>query len=310
VSETERGVELGLRLTGLALAAPLRPVLGATLALAAGLSSAAIRFKQQQRRGLDYGLRDALGMFCFVAYSVSGVASICFETEQLERVVSRLAPFGYFPAQEFPCIVLDLLRALLCVNQNRAECMEMMADVEARIEGPKLRSLLGDARYRAVCAGGLYMQGVMLSHAAGEAALERALRMDALDVRMFAMAADNVRLLFHSLRREVERARHYLARTEVFAVQGSTTWQAEMFLPALLVNGYMLCEDAVSVRRVWEQLTRRTGDAPELALYADAAHACYLVVGGVILLVDSRVHGRLTADTLAAVARLLREVST
>ena len=49
-------------------------------------------------------------------------------------------------------------------------------------------------------------------------------------IKLYAIAADQLRLLYHALRGESEQVQYYRDRVELFAVQGSTTWQAENLL--------------------------------------------------------------------------------
>jgi tetratricopeptide (TPR) repeat protein len=96
------------------------------------------------------------------------------------------------------------------------------------------------------------------------------------------VVADQIRMLYHAFRGESEEVQRYRERVELFAVQGSTTWQVEMFWPAILVAADVLTGDAIAARRTAEQLARRAKDVPVLQKYADTAHAGYLLLRGEI----------------------------
>jgi tetratricopeptide (TPR) repeat protein len=69
-------------------------------------------------------------------------------------------------------------------------------------------------------------------------------------------------------------------RVELFAVQGSSTWQVELFLPVLLLGSDVQVRDTIATRRTWEQLARRAESLPALEKYAEAAQAAYLALRG------------------------------
>jgi hypothetical protein len=54
----------------------------------------------------------------------------------------------------------------------------------------------------------------------------------------------------------------------------------DIFYPVILFIGHTLCEDTVAVRRVAEQLARRSSELDTLRVHADAAHAAYLALRG------------------------------
>lgn len=277
---SERAINVGLRITGLALAQKLRPVLGQKLSLMTGLAVAQARFLVEQRRGLDYGLIEAIGLACAVIPAAAGAAATCLDTAKLERFIAMVEPLSYFPRQEFPRLIYDHLSAETAQNAIRGESVELMKDVAARFHDPKIKALLGEGHWKAMYGGVLFMLGLASAFTFGSVALDTAREMDELGVRVWAMTADHLRLLYHALRGETEQVQHYLARVEVFAVQGSTTWQADMFYPALLFNAHVLAEDTLAVRRSWEQLSRRAAEVPSLQAHANAAHAAYLVLRG------------------------------
>jgi tetratricopeptide (TPR) repeat protein len=104
--------------------------------------------------------------------------------------------------------------------------------------------------------------------------------LEELGVRTWAMSAAQLRLLYHAFRGETEEVQRYRDLVELFAVQGNTTWQVEMFLPAVLLHADVLSGDTIGVRRCWEQLARKAKSLPVLSVYADFAHAAYLALRG------------------------------
>ncbi|HMJ12546.1 MAG TPA: AAA family ATPase, partial [Polyangiaceae bacterium] len=276
----DRAIALGLKLTGLALAQKLRPFLGKKLALATGLISAGVKFAREQRRGLDYGLKEAIGLFCATIPAIGGVSSACLDARRLEQLLNAIEPLSFFSAGEFPNLMHAFMETEALVVTDRAEIVEVSENVMKRLREPKVQALLGEGHWKAMYAGQPYMVGLVEAYMFGSASLDRARELEELGVRVWAMAADQVRLIYHTIRGETERVREYAMRVEMFAVQGSTTWQAEMFYPAVVLNAHVLSEDAVALRRTWEQLTRRALEVPSLQPFADMAHAACLTNRG------------------------------
>jgi hypothetical protein len=94
------------------------------------------------------------------------------------------------------------------------------------------------------------------------------------------MAAEEVRMLYHAFRGETEEVARYRTRVELFALQGSTTWQADIFWPILLLGGELLSGDAIALRTIREQLERSARNHVSLDVYSKIAHATYLEVRG------------------------------
>jgi tetratricopeptide (TPR) repeat protein len=94
------------------------------------------------------------------------------------------------------------------------------------------------------------------------------------------MAADQLRLMHYASRGELERAAEFQERTELHVLQGGTTWQTDVCLPAHMFMVAMLTEDALALRQAWEQLARQAKEIPSLEVYAEAAHAGYLAARG------------------------------
>ena len=124
--------------------------------------------------------------------------------------------------------------------------------------GARRSSLEGDVRRHRVLARLLY------PYEFGERALEAAKELEELDVRVWAMAADEVRMLHYALRGETDEVHHYRERVELFAVQGSTTWQADIFWPILLHGRRDARRRHHRGRTIREQLARRAKDHPSL----------------------------------------------
>src|SRR5204863_135711 len=80
---------------------------------------------------------------------------------------------------------------------------------------------LGEAHWKAMYGGILFSLGIVYPYEFGQRALEMAKEMDTLGVRVWSMAAEEVRMLHHAFRGETEEVQRFRERVELFAVQGS-----------------------------------------------------------------------------------------
>jgi Protein kinase domain/AAA ATPase domain len=278
----ERALRLGLEITGLGLAQKLSRFLPAKLALLGGLTVAAVRLTWQRRRhGLQYGLVDAIGSFCALVPPTIGTQNIVYDLPAVQRVLALLEPLKLFGKNHIACLMYDFAKSqsLMCLGLED-QAVEVLEDLRTRFPAPAIKQVLGDAHWKAMYGGVLFSLGVVYPFHFGQRPLEIALEMEALGVRVWAMAADEVRMLYHAFRGETEEVARYRARVELFALQGSTTWQADIFWPILLLGGELLSGDAIALRTIREQLDRSARNHVSLDVYSKIAHATYLEVRG------------------------------
>jgi hypothetical protein len=273
--------ELGLRITGLSLAYKLRRLIGRKLALVVGLKVAAWRFAQQKKRGLSYDLGQAIAALCGMIPSTMGVFSTYLDAPSTERIREMLEPLSLFGQDDFPALMLAFGTDQMKATQGREpEAGLGFEQIAKRFDTQKVRETLGPWRWKGMYGGALFTRAIGLCYCFGPRALELAREMEGLGVRTWVMGADQIRMLYHAFRGEAEQVHYFRERVELCAVQGGTTWQAEMFWPALLLNSEVLAGDTIAARRTWEQLQRRARDVPSLRMHADGAHAAYLGLRG------------------------------
>lgn len=277
----ERALEIGLHITGLALAHSLRPALGRKLGLGIGLGIGAARFAKQKSRGLSYDFETAIVMSCAVVPAVAGTAATCLDTDRVARISRVVEPLRLFGPEHVAGIMHAWVpMQLLTVLGREGEACEMIARCIELNRQPHIREAMGEANWRTQYGGLLFIRGLFDAYAFGDEALRGAEELEQTGIRVWAMAANQIRMLYHACRGESEEVQRYRECVEVLAVQGSTTWQAEMFWPALLLNADVLCGDAIATRRASELLARRAKHVHVLQKFADAAHAAYLMLRG------------------------------
>jgi hypothetical protein len=277
----ERALPLGAKVTGLALGHRLRPYLGRALALIVALVVGLLRVAAQRRKGLNYDLKDAIGWYCAIVPAISGTAAIHLDTERADRICEAVLPLSLLGREHVAGLMCDYARAQsLMIKGHLHEARKLFERQLVSYERPEVRTLLGEGNWKAIYGGILFVLGILECHRFGAGPAVYAEKIHLLDYRMWEMAADQLTLLHHAFRGEATQVERYRERTELVAIQGNTTWQVEVFWPAVLLNADALAGDTVGARRTWQQLERQARDVPSLAPFVAVAHAVYLALRG------------------------------
>jgi hypothetical protein len=278
----DRAIALGLEITGIARARRLKPLLGRKLGLGVALAWAGLRLAWQKRRrkGRDgYDLRSAIELVVRAILTVQGSRALCLDAEALERVNRELEPLTYFGREHLFALVHEFALQVQYIAQGRhTEVRANFPRIKQLLTGRRVIGALGQAPVTDFYGGCVWSMALQGTARFGDSALRYAEETASLGVRVWEMAADQARLLYHALRGESEQARHYRQRVESFAVQGSTTWQLDMALPLGATCVAVRTKDSVAARRCFEQLRRLSDSVPSLRVYADAAQAGYLAM--------------------------------
>jgi len=277
----ERALSIGMRVTGLSLAQKLAPFFGRKLALAIGLIIGSIGFARQRKRGLGYDLKTAIKMSCAILPAITSTHATCLDPiacGRVERIVEPLLLFG--PEHVAGLMYQWAPMQRLTVQGREGEAWDLVEENIRRNQSPAVREAMGEVSWKSFSGGLMFPRALFATYAFGQGAQRGTADLEQLGIQAWAMAADQIRMLYHAFRGETEEVQRYRDRVEVFAVQGSTTWQAELFWPALLLNADVLTGDALAARRTSEQLARRARDVESMKRYADAARAAYLALRG------------------------------
>jgi hypothetical protein len=277
----DRAIELGLEITGIARARRLKRLLGRKLGLACALSWAGLRLSLARRRGAGYGLRTAIELVVGSIVTIQGTRALCLDAEALERVNRELEPLTYFGDEHLFALVYAFATNVQYVVQGRhSEVRARFPRIKNLLQDRKVIAALGAAPSKDLYGGCLWSMALQGTARFGDSALRYADETASLSIRVWEMAADQARLLYHALRGESEQAQHYRQRVEAFAILGSTTWQLDMTLPLGAACVAVRTRDSVAARRSFEQLRRLSESVPSLQVYADAARAGYLSLSG------------------------------
>jgi tetratricopeptide (TPR) repeat protein len=268
----DRALELGLEVTGLQLAGRLSRGLGRRAGFAFGLVSAGLRMAPHRRRGPEYDLRETIAALCGALPVMLEMRMLSLDTAAVERLCRQIAPLSLFPRDSMVWLTWNTARAYQMRSEGRLrEALELLDGHRRLFQNPKLSANHG---------GLLFSIAILSTECFGDRALELARELEELDILVWRMSADSVRLLYHANRGESERVKQYRERVDLYATQAGTTLQNDMLWPPLLLNSDVLCGDTIAVRSRAEQLARLAKDFPSFGIHADAARAAHLMLRG------------------------------
>jgi hypothetical protein len=276
-----RAAELALRLTGLGLAKALRPWLGRRLALLFGLGLARLRGVRAHKHGPPFNLQGLIVSFAAMQPTALGTFCVCIDVASAHKIARLFEALDVLPSSPFLELIANWRKGMwfTLIGRER-ESLEAYENVGELLRDPKIAALVGEGRRKSMHGGSSYSRALIEAYCASPRALERAEEIEQLGMRFWAVNANQVRRLHHAYRGEIARAQQCHEQHELFATEGGSTWQSELFWPAALLDADMLTADTIATRRTWEQLARQAEDVPTLRSYADAAHAAYLTLRG------------------------------
>jgi hypothetical protein len=160
---------------------------------------------------------------------------------------------------------------------------DRVAEVAAGCE--KLIARLGDAARpvkglpedsRLLLLGGAwYALGAMSVFRDGPYALHCAEKLDGLGLRLYAMAGDQVRTMYHALRGDIAVAKQFRERVEMHAIQAGSGWQVEVWGPCGSILVCTLTRDVVGIKHIVEALDRLRKEVPTLNRHYELARGVY-----------------------------------
>jgi hypothetical protein len=279
-------------LSGLKLAARLRPYLGRTFSLLVGLARAWLRFALMPRRDLKYTFTDVMTQLFGVVTTMAGSAAIALDVPRAASVAAVLEPFRGLPRRLTPTGIAEYCASLMEIGrENQAVALTMWCELQKRF---------GDSHYyialprpaRPLYTGGLWFaRGVFESFRDGQGALEAADALDRLGLKLYSMIASALRSIHFSNRGDLAQARLHREQVDVHAIQVGSAWQIELWEPAALILVYTQIGDVTEMVRVADRLEALAQTYPSLTLYAQLSRMALTVTrendGG--LLIDSQI---------------------
>lgn len=240
------------KLSGLSLASRLSRILGTHLAFVIGLGWAGLRRAfRGKARGLPR-LRDALRMYVMSTTLAIAAATAEFDVMRIRELTDRLRPIAIsrrsipYAALKFAEMLEDFLCGRHAFMREQAEEIYTIVRNE-RLDELDRKLLEGGARTLLACVPAADGDPACLAEAA---ALERS------GLRVFQVAALQVRAYHHLCRGEFDAARAVQADHEVLALQLGNAWQMQTWRATTEAVAYGLVRDVIGLKRSIDELSR------------------------------------------------------
>lgn len=273
----DEAIDVLRQLIGLKLSTRLRPLLGPKLSLYVGLATGVVRaLCAHGLKGIGV-FRSTVSTFFTCVVSLASAATICFDIKRTKKCVAAIEPLAALGEDHPAAISYRFAKNLSRLPEDRvAEVADGCEQLIARL-GDAARPVKGlpeDSRLL-LLGGAWYALGAMSCFRDGPYALKCADKLDALGLRLYAMAADQVRTMYHALRGDIARAKTYRERVEMHAIQAGTGWQVEVWSPCGTTLVYTLTRDVIGIKRVAEELDRLVQELPTLTRHRQLARGVY-----------------------------------
>jgi hypothetical protein len=267
-------------LSGLKLAARLRPYLGRTLGLLVGLTTGWLRFMRVPRRQRSYTFLDVMTQLFGVVTTLTGAAAIALDVPRAAHVAAALEPFMGLPKRVTPTGIAEYCASLKEIGrENQAGALAVWYTLLARFEDRRRYYVALPQAVRPLYTGGLlFARGVFESFRDGQGALECADGLDRLGLKLYAMIASALRSIHFANRGDLIQARLHREQVEVHAIQVGSAWQVELWEPAALILVYTQIGDVTEMIRIADRLDALATHYPSLALHAKLARLALGVV--------------------------------
>jgi hypothetical protein len=272
-------VDLLCRITGLTLAARIAPYVGGAIALAVGLFVASVRIAMRRRDPCVLSLREYIVQCVNTCSSMAGAAAVCIDVDGALYYAKRLKPFGGFGARHPLSLFAAYPQAIaLAVSDRFTEAEAALLDVQRRLTQPGVKRLLTKHAIDRYYYGTLYALGALMCWRDDPEALALAEKLEATNLTIYTMSADQMRALFYGTRGDPVRYEEYRHRAELHAIKRGTAWQIETWMPGAMIASAYRSQDAMAMKHAVEQLERLEKRTPSLALLRKRAQGAYLVL--------------------------------
>jgi hypothetical protein len=259
------------------LARRWKPYLGGLLSLFLALAWSSL---QGRLRGSRLRTLEIAGWLVTVTGYLMGPASLCLDSDRLQRLASVLEPLLALGRDHAVSCVHHFCRCLILTLEDRcAAAPEALTPLIERLQGSEPIRALPPANRKNLLASALYAYGLRETFACDEHLLVTASTLEGFSA-MHAMQADQLRWLYHAHLGEMERAAVFEQRLELRAIQLGTGWQAELLMPRHRARIAIWTHDAATNGRALRALVRLTRDLPSLEVYERRARAVELVLRG------------------------------
>ena len=277
----EEAVDALQTIVGLKLARRLSPFLGRKASLWLALAVAGLGFLVRARNPRVPTFREAIMLLFNCVAALTGVCTICIDPAGGKRFASVLEPLTALGPDHVASFMRDFCLNLVATVQDRVgDARARWLRMTERLDRPNAVRDLPQHVHALYLAGALYARGVAECMRDDSQALECAERLDRLNLKLYEMSADQVRMMYHANRGNQELFDRYRTRVEAHAIQRGTAWQVETWAFSGLVAIYVRTQDTARIKDCAEQLKRLSAEVPSLRVPYARALGAYLLLRG------------------------------
>jgi hypothetical protein len=265
----------------LPLARRLRPFLGRRLSLFVSLATAALSFRLRRSRSASPTLREAITLLFNCVAALTGVATICINPGRGAAIADVIEPLTALGKNHVATLMHQFCLNLAATVQDRIDdAYQRWTGLLARLDSNAPIENLPDNLRVFYTAGALYARGVMECWRDDSRALDYAARLDALNLKLYEMSADQVRMVYYGNQGNMVLFERYRERVEMHAIRRGTAWQAETWASGANITVFLRTHDAQRMRQSEEQLRELSREVASLQSYYDRARGTVLLLRG------------------------------
>ena len=265
----------------LPLALKLRRILGRKLSLLLALGTAALSLRLSARKVVAPTFREVIVLLFNCVAALTGVSTICIHPARAKRYANVIEPLTALGKNHVATLMHEYCENLAATVQDRIDyAYQRWTGLLARLESSQPIHGLPDNLRVFYLAGALYARGVMESWRDESRALDYASRLDALNLKLYEMSADQVRMMYFGNQGNMELFERFRERVEMHAIKRGTAWQAETWAAGASITVYLRTHDVHRMRQSEERLRALSREIPSLQSYYDRARGALLLLRG------------------------------
>jgi serine/threonine-protein kinase len=277
----EAALSLLARLSGLALAGRLQRIVGRPLALFVALSWARLRWAVAGPGRLGPSFGRILQYLWASATYLCGVATICFDAAQVQRIAEVLEPFAGANRRHAGAGVRSYCQCLATFgSEHPLEGLEAWRRFCLQCDDDHSFSLLRPGNRRDLRGGALYARGILAAYGGQADALTCADDLSRMGSPFYSMVAHQVRAIYHALRGELDLAATFRQQVEVLAIKSGSVWQAELWESVFLTVAATETHDGAMLATAVDRLSVLALELPGLRRYQLVARGAQALVAG------------------------------
>ena len=266
---------------GLHRARKLRPLLGRKLSLFVGMFTAAVMLGLKRRNPRVPSFREAMMLLFNCVSALTGVCTICLDPDAGMRYASVIEPMTALGPKHVASFMHRFcLNLVATISDDQARACEQWREMIAQLDDPHAPSHLPANVHALYLGGALYARGAIECYRDDSHALECAERLDGLQLKLYDMSADQIRMSYYANRGNREQFEHFRQRVEMHAIQRGTAWQVETWKHHALLTVYLRTGDVAGLKECVQQLKRLRAEIPSFENAYLAALTAYQVLRG------------------------------